>query len=658
MIPEIDKRNYEHNNRLNTFETAEFDNNLGNDTGNTTEKRINPVTGSPALLELNNDTVDTESSFISRAIDAIKNNSSALGFSEGAILSGTEFIPDPAVIKTSTNNSIVHLYQIYRGIPVFQMFRTCRFSADGKLEDITGDSVNISEEINLIPVIGVESAMNAAINYLSTNLNMTGDETDAWGQLLPKVNIDISKFIPKVLVEFPTASRYTVLEKGEFGDVIPAHLVIFHQNPKSRLAWKFIITLENSLQYEMIVGADEDSPGEILYCIASSSHMKAQGRVYESNGGENPKLISFPKSITDYPVKPIIDLPNNFPGDWVDETKTLGNNADTTICNSDISTTECRQATYLEGEVVNGIVKFEPSNSEKDDQNILNAFYFCNLMHDFFYMLGFDEKSGNFQKRNTSGFGLPGDSVKVNVFNKAVYGTANMFTPIDGKSPVLNLGIVESTNRHTALDADVVIHEYVHGVTTRLVGGIINPSAMRLPQSSGMGEGYSDYFALTIQNINRNEEKVVTGSWVTGEPIGIRMYKYDDDFPDNFGNIGKGRYSEVHNIGEIWCATLMYLNRRIVEELGKVEGYNLMWRIVVDSLKLCPANPSFLDARAAMIKVLKNLRTSNQLSEVNFKTINKLAWQTFCKFGMGPNAKSAGASLRGIVADFEMPQNI
>ncbi len=118
------------------------------------------------------------------------------------------------------------------------------------------------------------------------------------------------------------------------------------------------------------------------------------------------------------------------------------------------------------------------------------------------------------KKRNTSGFGLPGDSVKVNVFNKAVYGTANMFTPIDGKSPVLNLGIVESTNRHTARDADVAIHEYVHGVTTRLVGGIINPSAMRLPQSSGMGEGYSDYFALTIQNINRNEEK--SCNWFLG----------------------------------------------------------------------------------------------------------------------------------------------
>jgi extracellular elastinolytic metalloproteinase len=30
-------------------------------------------------------------------------------------------------------------------------------------------------------------------------------------------------------------------------------------------------------------------------------------------------------------------------------------------------------------------------------------------------------------------------------------------------------------------------------------------------------------------------------------------------------------------------------------------------------------------------------------------------WETFARFGMGPKARSNGASLSGIVADFETP---
>ena len=279
-------------------------------------------------------------------------------------------------------------------------------------------------------------------------------------------------------------------------------------------------------------------------------------------------------------------------------------------------------------------------------------------MHDFFYMLGFDEKAGNFQKVNFTGLGSAGDNVRARAYSGPVHGTANMSTPVDGQSPIMRMGLVTSSNRHTALDADVVFHEYTHGVTNRLVGGPLDHNSLEMPQSKGMGEAWSDYFALTIQNFSRNEEKVVAGSWVTNSQEGIREFKYDDDFPDHFGKIGTGRYDEEHNIGEIWCATLMYLNRRIVEKFGKDKGYNLTWRIVVDSLKLSRSNPSFLDARNDILKALHHLRISNQLSENDFKVANHCAWQTFCKFGMGPNAQSNGASLTGIVADFEMPQNL
>ena len=46
-----------------------------------------------------------------------------------------------------------------------------------------------------------------------------------------------------------------------------------------------------------------------------------------------------------------------------------------------------------------------------------------------------------------------------------------------------------------------------------------------------MGEGWSDYYAMTIQNFFRTQEKTVTGDWVVNNPAGIRRAPYDDALP-------------------------------------------------------------------------------------------------------------------------------
>ncbi|MBI4797276.1 MAG: M36 family metallopeptidase, partial [Desulfarculus sp.] len=60
-----------------------------------------------------------------------------------------------------------------------------------------------------------------------------------------------------------------------------------------------------------------------------------------------------------------------------------------------------------------------------------------------------------------------------------------------------------------------------------------------------MGEGWSDYIACTINTTT------VAGAWVLDDPGGIRDFPYDSNFPDNFGNIGGGRYIENPITGEV-----------------------------------------------------------------------------------------------------------
>jgi extracellular elastinolytic metalloproteinase len=105
----------------------------------------------------------------------------------------------------------------------------------------------------------------------------------------------------------------------------------------------------------------------------------------------------------------------------------------------------------------------------------------------------------------------------------------------------------------------------------------------------------------------------------------------------------------VHNIGEIWAATLLEMNRRIGKALGV--------QLVVDALKLSPANPSFLDMRDAILQALQNMRLAGKITAAEYQSKWRGIWEAFSKFGMGPNARSNGASLSGIIADLNMPAN-
>jgi extracellular elastinolytic metalloproteinase len=235
--------------------------------------------------------------------------------------------------------------------------------------------------------------------------------------------------------------------------------------------------------------------------------------------------------------------------------------------------------------------------------------------------------------------------------------------------PVMNMGLVTRSARHTAFDADVVFHEYTHGLTNRLVGGTRQGHALDEPQSSGMGEGWSDYFALTIQNYFRAQsgapEKTVTGDWVVNNPRGIRTAPYDDHFPKGYGDLATfprvpgTNLPDEHQTGEVWCAALMMMTRRIRAALGSdTDGYRLAWVMVVDGLKLTPANPTFLQARDAILLALDHLRDQRRIAPATYQAALRAAWQAFAHFGMGANAASEDAGVDGISADTTQPPDV
>jgi hypothetical protein len=335
-------------------------------------------------------------------------------------------------------------------------------------------------------------------------------------------------------------------------------------------------------------------------------------------------------------------LPGAFPDTWITSNQAVGNSTNAHLSAAGATIT---------GSNAGSLITFNPADPTGDDQKVLNIFYYCCYMHDFSYLLGFRELDGNFQSDNFGRGGAAGDAVDARSWPGAVGGTANMSSPVDGTSPVMNMGLVVGTNRHTAFDSTVVFHEFTHGISGRLIGGPLDTNSLAAPQSHGMNEGWSDYMACTINNVT------VVGNWVVNNAAGVRGFPYDSSFPDGFGSLGTGRYAanlsgqpnDEHNVGEIWCATLMEMNRRT--------DWRLAVQLVIDAQKLTAANPSFLDARNSIVLALDNMVTAGKLSQDQHNGAWQGVWSAFAKFGMGPAATSNGTQLTGNHADSTVGQN-
>ena len=587
---------------------------------------VDAVTGNPAVV-VSESAPTMRESYVRRALDHVHSITGVLSLEATQPI---EYLADEHTAESSSQSVTVHLQQQYKGISIFQATQAVRFSPDGTLSETAGSSVGVIADVATVPTLSVREAVLRAAQHVAVPDADEEGAADEFGEPLDLPALDLTGFAPEVVAAFPDRpDRPTVLESGPFGDTIKASLLWFPVGDDLRLAWEVVLAMPAYAGlYRTIVDAQT---GELLYCHQLVQTVAARGNVFLRDGGTQRQMTSFPRTLADYGVGVPGDLPAGFPEDWVENDSTAGN---CVIAHLDDA------GPVLRGSQ-NGLLTFDPGDPESDEQKILNLFYLNCYVHDYFYVLGFREPDGNFQRDNGIRGGLATDRVDARAYRGSVFGTANMYTPVEGSSPVMSMGLVGRTGRHTALDATVVIHEFTHGVTNRLVGGPMNVSALDAPQSAGMGEGWGDFFACTVT------DSTVIAAWAVRHPGGLRGFPYDSSFPANFGDLGTGRYKEVHANGEIWCATLLEMTKRIGRDLGV--------QLVVDALKLSPANPSFLNMRDAILVALDYKLAARQVDDASHGAARAEIWAAFAKFGMGAHAKSIGASLVGIEPDFSLP---
>src|ERR1035437_2791334 len=278
---------------------------------------------------------------------------------------------------------------------------------------------------------------------------------------------------------------------------ITAELAIFPMTAASaRLAYRIFLEADSESWYEILIDAES---GGLLFRHNLYVHA-AQGRVWSQSpmdtGGR--QLVTFPSG-------------------WMPATgtTTTGNNVDAYLDTDgdDVPDSNTTDVLYKGWAISTNQVFDFPFGDGLTSQNpgnfqaaaVTNLFYFVNTAHDYYYGLGFNEAAGNFQT-DKFGKGVGNDAVLAEAQQPNATNDPYFVPTPEGTAPKIGMGLFTrgtsnlNDDLDSSYDGQAVVHEYGHGVSSRLVGAKISTSCLVGVQSGAMSEGWSDYFAISFYN--------------------------------------------------------------------------------------------------------------------------------------------------------------
>jgi hypothetical protein len=169
--------------------------------------------------------------------------------------------------------------------------------------------------------------------------------------------------------------------------------------------------------------------------------------------------------------------------------------------------------------------------------------------------------------------------------------------------------------RDASLDSDIVYHEYGHGLTWRMIGG------MSGAMSGAVGEGAADGLAMLMNDNDRVVE------YSTNNSYGLRSHPYDG-YPRTYEHMAG---TNAHHDGEIYAAIAW----RMIELFEEAGARDTLFRYYVDGMNFTPASPAFEDMRDGL------------LASSTTQEHDCLIWRAFSEFGVGQGADGVARS-RGV----------
>ena len=581
------------------------------------------------------------------AIDYLQDNAAQLGIRTDQIDSARfdRIYEDQA-------SGVTHLYlkQQVNGLDVANAPLNINISADGAVINVGSAFVTDVGAPDAVPELDVLTTLSSLVDEFGWEFNGAPDIIDQEDGLSQRTTIS-----PSGISRFDITAELKYVATAEGLD----------------LSWEYVVrTLDNRSWYVVNASAEDGQVTDIADRGANATYQTFALPIESPNSGSRTFIVDAHDLVAS-------------PFGWHDTdgvegaefTDTRGNNVDAF---------EDRNGDDAAGDRADGgdelvfAFDWDPALNAEDELNeeatITNLFYWNNIAHDVFYQYGFDEASGNFQTNNYGNGGIGGDAVLAQAldnFDGGDRGNANFFTPPDGQPGEMQMFVFDNTDptRTSDFDNGVILHEFGHGITNRLTGGANDELALRQFQARSLGEGWSDWFALmALQTPADSQFSLKTiGTYALGNTAGFRDFPYSFDLnasPKTYGDFGSGNGAFApHPNGEIMAAALWDLNWLMINGDGgnlAGQGYdsdiyngtggnNITLRLVMDALKLQPANPTFLDHRDAVL-----LADTNLTGGANHFAI----WSAFARRGMGYSAFGGTADGDFIQEAFDLPPNL
>ncbi len=573
----------------------------------------------------------------------LKSIGPALGLSDADL--GTVFV---AREYTTEHNGVTHFVfrQRFDDVDVFGAAYTVNVDRQGRVLNAGGDLVPRPSGAGP----SVESGLRAVRTAVrSVNANLDGSYLAA---------------VPAI----PTSKLMRFSRGGLVADATEGKPVWFARDGRAWPAWLFYIPGENGVDHYATVV--EVSTQRLVYKASLTRRFQQsqpvyQGLVYERGTPQpnpTPGVRNQERPYVERTLQLFTPDPVASPRGWVENNQTAGNNV---IAGSN-PTGAYQTLNPTPATATNGVFSFPlqvgpgaPPLTSFTDAVTVNLFYWANVAHDRFYNYGFNEASGNFQQDNFGRGGVDGDPMLAySQFGVAApqaaeidnaYFLANRLYE-DGARSSINMFIWATNDTRVfadgSLDAEIIMHEYAHGVSFRLVQGGYDTH-----QGRSMGEGWSDYFGLEFtlpMGIDANGYYPVGEYAFQNMGLGIRTRPYSTDVeinPLTFANLGRvGAFGpEVHDDGEIWAMALWEARAALTGQFGEREGRRRMTQLVVDGMKLSPPRPSMIDARDAIL--LADRVNNDGASQTQL-------WAAFAKRGLGVVAHAESGDSAAVTPSF------
>jgi subtilisin-like proprotein convertase family protein len=574
----------------------------------------------------------------------------------------------------------VRLQQRLNGRQVFGGELTAAFGPAGELMATSNQLAPdlMESELATSPAISAEEAVRLAAGSIGVDLDAGALQAKEQAADGTSVTFDAAPFDGDVKVE----QVYFPLEPGV-----------------ADLAWSTVLTRELD-GYYIVVSA---TGGELLF-RKNIVNDQTQPATYSYYNGDSPAPLS-PSTATpgsgvqapSVPRQSLSTIGEHPLGDpWLADPDniTTGNNVDAGL---DLVSPDGIDAGTRAQPPVFRVFDFafnpapgdpapgdSPTLSDYRFGEVVNMFVWVNRYHDRLYELGFTEAFRNFQQNNFGRGGAGNDRVLAQGQDFSGTSNANFLTPPDGTSGRMQMYIfnLPTPDRTSGLDQEIILHELTHGVSNRLHA---NAAGLNATMSGGMGEGWSDFFARSLLSA---PDEDVNGVYAMG---GYSTLNIDTGFTDNYyygirrfpyavmttvgpngrphnpltfgdidptqidlsdgafprGPIGSSSAFQVHNIGEVWCSALLEVRARLINRMGWAAGNQRMLQLVVDGMKLDPANPTLVDGRNSILAA--SAASGGSAEEQDD------IWRGFAVRGLGYSASAVGPSSSSVVEAFDLP---